>query len=78
MMKTNGSFRCCSPNLSGYWKGYRCGSVGKFLHTDGKHYCASHLSEVINNPERIEKVKTQWEKSQKKLGRNVSWIEIFS
>lgn len=73
-MKEN---RCSSPNLSGYWKGSLCCSPGKFTHTDGKCYCGTHLAVIQNDPARIDKVKAQWEKYQKKLGKPITWAATF-
>lgn len=69
--------QCSCPNLSGYWKGVRCSNAAKFQH-DGKGYCSTHLTAVIHTPDRVEKVKRQWEKAEKNLGNVRVWDEVFN
>ena len=61
---------CAGVNLSGYWKGHSCGAIAKFKH-EGKDYCSPHFAVAVNDPQRFEKVKAQFEKRHgKKWSRN--------
>jgi len=37
---------CNGINLSGYWKGYKCGAVAKYSFED-KGYCANHYPPLV-------------------------------
>jgi hypothetical protein len=68
---------CRCPNLTGAWKGFRCGATPTLTHK-GKPYCASHFAVVTTDPERIEKVKRNWEKRWVKDGNPpASWESKF-
>ena len=62
MTKKKDPERCMGVNVSGYFRGYRCGNDGKYIGSDGSHYCASHLTIAEKNPERFEQARAALER----------------